>query len=282
MARQHASGERRRGVRRARPSRRQLKAVAIGFIAGMGGGLVSLGGGTLVVPLLTGWVKLDQLNARGTALAVSIVSALTGTVVYARAGQVDWEIVLWTGLAAMVTAPLAVRLSVHWSTRALRTAFGIVVTIGGLILIGKSLFVMHGFARSWPVPFMALTGTITGVVAGLVGVSGGPVLAPMFVLGLAVPQQLAQGCSLAARLPSSLSGSWQNWRQRNIDVTLLPGLVVGAVTGGIVGGRIALALPGATLRIVFGVALVLLGVAYSRGGRRAARGAADSPGAEGR
>lgn len=249
-------------------NRQHLRALVIGFVAGMGGGLVSLGGGSLIVPLLTGWAGLDQLDARGTALAVSIVSALTGTIVYARAGEIDWRIVVWTGLVAMIVAPLAVRFSAGWSTRVLKLAFGVVVTIGGAILIAKSVFPMHGFATAWPIPFLALTGGITGLVAGVVGVSGGPVLTPLFVFGLAVPQQLAQGCSLAARLPSSLSGSWQNWRQRNIELAMLPGLAAGAIAGGVAGGHLALALPSGALRLVFGAALMLLGIAYMRGGRR--------------
>ena len=44
------------------------KSFVIGTIAGVGGGLMSLGGGTLVIPLLMGWLGLTPLQARGTAI----------------------------------------------------------------------------------------------------------------------------------------------------------------------------------------------------------------------
>ncbi|MGA7802136.1 MAG: hypothetical protein WCC36_15130 [Gammaproteobacteria bacterium] len=39
-------------------------SIGIGLVAGFGGGLVSLGGGTLIIPLLMGLAELDPLQAR--------------------------------------------------------------------------------------------------------------------------------------------------------------------------------------------------------------------------
>lgn len=230
---------------------------------------MSLGGGTLIVPLLTGWAKLSQLDARGTALLVSIISALTGAIVYALHGQVHWLVVLWTGGAALITAPVAVHVSRHWSTGVLRTAFGIVVTLGGVLLILKGLLLSQGFVPpSLETPFLVFVGVLTGFAAGVVGISGGPVLAPMFVFGLGMTQQLAQGCSLAARLPSSISGSFQNFRHNNIRFHMLPGLAVGAISGAIIGSKLALFLPEGILRTLFGIFLIVLGLLYSWSGWR--------------
>lgn len=248
---------------------KHFQAAMIGLVAGFGGGLMSLGGGTLIVPLLTGWAKLSQLDARGTALLVSIISAFTGTIVYALDAQVNWWVVLWTGSAALVTAPVAVHVSRHWSTGVLRSAFGIVASMGGILLIIKGMLLSHGFVPAPLVtPFLICVGVLTGAVAGVVGISGGPVLAPLFVFGLGMPQQLAQGCSLAARLPSSISGSMQNFRHNNIRLRMLPGLAVGAVGGAVVGSKLALLLPEDTLRTLFGVLLIILGVFYSWSGWR--------------
>ncbi len=101
-----------------------------------------------------------------------------------------------------------------------------------------------------------------GGVAGVVGISGGPVLAPLFVLGLGIPQQLAQGCSLLARLPATLSGSWANWKQGNICKALVLPLAIGALLGALAGSHLALALPEVGLRTFFGVLLILLGLHY--------------------
>ena len=61
--------------------------LGIGVVAGVGGGLMSLGGGTLVIPLLMSWAGLTPLQARGTAIMVSVFSATTGAIMYASRGQ---------------------------------------------------------------------------------------------------------------------------------------------------------------------------------------------------
>ena len=61
-------------------------ALTIGFIAGFGGGFVSLGGGTLAIPLLISWIGLNAFQARGTALMVALFSASMGSFVYHQGG----------------------------------------------------------------------------------------------------------------------------------------------------------------------------------------------------
>jgi len=109
------------------------------------------------------------------------------------------------------------------------------------------------------------THKIVGVHALVEG--AGPVLAPMFVLGLGMPQQLAQGCSLLSRLPPVISGVWENWRLGNIHPGWIPPLALGAIVGAFLGSKIALTLPEQDLRIAFGILLIALGLHYLHGSR---------------
>ncbi|WJW76358.1 sulfite exporter TauE/SafE family protein [Thiohalobacter sp. IOR34] len=240
-----------------------LKGIAIGLVAGTGGGLMSLGGGTLVIPLLMGWAGLGPLLARGTALAVSVFSAATGSLIYARHGQLDLLTVLWVALPSFLITPLAAAWSEHLPPTALKRGFGLVVMAGGLLMIFRDLvFDGLAFAADWAPFYLLGVGVVEGLVAGIIGISGGPVLAPLFVLGLGMPQQLAQGCSLAARLPAVLSGSWENWRLGNVCRPLVLPLALGALAGATLGSRLALALPEPRLRLLFGLVLIGLGLRY--------------------
>ncbi len=242
-----------------------LKASVSGAVAGLGGGLLSLGGGTLLIPLLLGWLRVSPLHARGTAIAVSLVSAATGAWVYAGQGMVRWDVVLWVGVPALVLTPVAARWSAGWPAAGIRRAFGGVVIVGGAILMLKDVLPSgptipaHG-----EIAFLLFVGVMEGLVAGIVGISGGPVLAPLFVLGLGMPQQLAQGCSLAARLPAVLAGTWENAREGNVRVDLVAWAVVGASGGAWLGSHLALGVPEFTLRLVFGLFLIGLGLHYWR------------------
>ena len=247
-------------------SRMGLKALTVGLIAGGGGGLMSLGGGTLVIPLLMSWMQLTPLQARGTAIMVGVFSALTGTLIYATHGQVDWEIVLWVAIPSFVITPLAAAWSEKQGANTLKKEFGwIVVTGGFLVLFRDQLLAEFALPDSWTHAYLLAVGVIEGLVAGVVGISGGPILAPLFVLGLGIPQQLAQGCSLAARLPATLSGSWENWRLGNICRPLVLPLAIGALLGAYGGSHLALALKEAHLRYLFGALLIVLGLYYIKG-----------------
>ncbi len=240
-----------------------LKGLGIGFVAGFGGGLVSLGGGTLVIPLLMGWAGLAPLAARGTAITVAVFSAATGTAVYGLRGQVDLWTVLWVAIPSMIVTPLAAAWSERLPPDTLKREFGAVVAVGGLLVIFREQLPAGWVIQEpWSAPYLVGVGIVEGLVAGVVGISGGPVLAPLFVLGLGMPQQLAQGCSLAARLPATLAGSWENWRLGNVCRPLVLPLAIGALAGAAVGSHLALALPEARLRAFFGLFLVLLGLRY--------------------
>ncbi len=245
------------------------KGLAIGLTAGIGGGLMSLGGGTLVIPLLMGWAGLPPLMARGTAITVAVFSAATGTLVYGLRGQVDLTTVLLVAIPSLIITPLAAAWSERLAPDTFRREFGAVVMAGGLLVIFREQlpggWVMP---EHWSTAYLVAVGVIEGLVAGVIGISGGPVLAPLFVLGLGMPQQLAQGCSLAARLPATLAGSWENWRLGNLCQPLVLPLAIGALAGAAAGSHLALALPEAHLRTFFGIALMLLGLHYLAGKRR--------------
>ncbi len=244
-----------------------LPTLAIGGIAGFGGGLASLGGGTLIIPLLMGWLKLTPIQARGAAMVVSLFSASTGAFIYARHGMLDLPVAVWVAIPSFFLAPFLAARTEHWPARRLKAGFGVVVAIGGLLVIFKDDIAAGAMVSGeWKTLWLLAMGVIEGAVSGVIGISGGPVLAPLFVLGLGMPQQLAQGCSLAARLPAVASGAWENARLGNIRWGLIPGLAAGALPGSWAGSRVALDLPEHGLRLLFGLLLIALGIHYLTGG----------------
>lgn len=244
-----------------------LPALAIGAVAGFGGGLASLGGGTLIIPLLMSWLQLSPLQARGAAMATSLFSTGMGIVIYARHGMIDLPVATWVAAPSFFLAPLLAARTEHWPAGRLKAGFGLVVAIGGALVIFKDELTAGAIADGhWTTLWLLGMGIVEGAIAGVIGISGGPVLAPLFVLGLGMPQQLAQGCSLAARLPAVISGTWENARLGNIRWALIPALASGALPGAWLGSRVALYLPERGLRIGFGLLLIALGIHYLKGG----------------
>ncbi len=242
---------------------KHLRALAIGGVAGLGGGLFSLGGGTLTIPLMMSWLRLTPFEARGTALAAALFPAMLGAWLYHAAGQVDWLAVLLIAVPAMILTPLVGLWTERLPGGRLRQAFGMVVIGGAVLLVSRDELLgewaLDGTVR-WI--WLAGVGVVEGLVAGSVGVSGGPVLAPLLVLGLGMPQQLAQGCSLASRVPAVISGSMENLRCGHVRYHLLPGLIFGGLLGAWLGSRLALSLAELHLRSLFALILMLIGARY--------------------
>ncbi|MGQ4879607.1 sulfite exporter TauE/SafE family protein [Billgrantia sp. LNSP4103-1] len=122
-------------------------------------------------------------------------------------------------------------------------------------------------------------GTAAGTLAGLFGIGGGLIIVPslVFAFGLqgvdaAVTMHLAVGTSLATIVVTSASSAWAHYQRGSIQwawlLSLLPGLVLGAMAGVFVAG----ALSGGLLGSLFGVFVMLVAIRMALGsGPRAGR-----------
>ncbi len=102
-------------------------------------------------------------------------------------------------------------------------------------------------------------GVAVGVLSGALGVGGGFLIVPYLVLAAGLDQHTAQGTSLMVVLPTAVVATWALHRRGAAEIR--SGLVIGLLgaAGSFAGSRIALALHGSTLRVVF--AILLAGVA---------------------
>ena len=67
------------------------KAAAAGGSAGLANGLFGAGGGMILVPLLSGWLKTRDKECFTTALAVILPMTVVSLVVYGLHGQLPWR-----------------------------------------------------------------------------------------------------------------------------------------------------------------------------------------------
>lgn len=112
---------------------------------------------------------------------------------------------------------------------------------------------------------LALTGLISGVAAGLLGIGGGAIIVPALGTALQlmgypgdVVQHVAVGTSLAIIIPTGLSSARSHDRRGAVDREVLklwaPVIVISTFLGGLIAGLFS----GAVLRIVFGVVALFI------------------------
>ncbi len=106
---------------------------------------------------------------------------------------------------------------------------------------------------------LILTAFGTGILSGM-AVGGGSVLVPALVYLFAVPQHVAQGAVLLYFLPSAVVAAAAHLREGNVRLGRAVWLVAGSVPGALLGASLAAATPAPTLRRIFGVYLLAMGL----------------------
>ncbi|MFC2115202.1 TSUP family transporter [Bacteroidota bacterium] len=108
---------------------------------------------------------------------------------------------------------------------------------------------------------LALIGLLAGIVSGSLGVGGGIIIVPALVFFLGFTQHQAQGISLGMMIaPIGLLAFLNYYKEghTNIKYSLL--LLAAFFIGSYVGSKMAVQLPAATLKKIFGGLMLVAGV----------------------
>jgi len=245
----------------ARGPRAYTAFIGIGLLAGLLSGLFGVGGGTVIVPLLVLLLHFDQRLAAGTSLAAIVPTASVGVISYATTGSVAWIPAIILAAGAVVGAQIGTRLLPRISQTALRWGF-----VGFLVVVIVSLFLVipsrdAAFELTW-LTGIALVGVGigTGILAGLIGVGGGVIVVPVLMLAFGTSDLVAKGTSLLMMIPTAISGTIGNVRNRNVDLLAAALIGVSACTTTALGAWLATIVDPTLGNMLFAAYLVVIAV----------------------
>lgn len=251
---------------------RPLFSLGLGMVVGTAGGLIGLGGAEFRLPALVGVLRFSPRQA----VPVNLVSsfAVLAAAFPFRAGSVPVDLIA-PHLPA-VLAMLAGSMSAAWFGAALvrgmsdsrlgRAILLLLVALGG-ILMAEGLFVAEptrlvGEGILSTVLVAAACGVVIGLVSSLLGVAGGELMIPIFVLLFGVDVKVAGSMSMLVGMPTIAVGLMRHLgagsvlRERAVwRATILP-LGAGSVLGAILGALALGLVPGQALKIGFGIILI--------------------------
>ncbi len=236
---------------------------------------MGVGGGVLYTPVQL-FFGINFHTAAATSLFLIMITSLSATLVFRKAGAVDWPMALVLESVTTLGAFLGGLFSGHFSGRFLTYLFAGVIAFAAFFMlkhyekrdhcgdrpnsfyrwrrcIGTETYCLN-LALALPMSFVA------GAVSGLVGVSGGILKVPMMVLLFGVPMNIAVGSS-AFMVGLTASGGFLghlaaghfDWE---IALILVPGIFVGAQ----IGARTSVKVDKAWLKRFFGCVLLVLAV----------------------
>ncbi len=248
-------------------------ALTVLFLLGMGGGLLSgllgIGGGIVMFPLLLEVPPLLGMAAFGIKTAAAITSvqsfagALSGALGHHRFGRISGPLVWCFGGSMSLTALLGSWLSARVPELLIMLVFAGMAICASLLMLlprrpvddsddvhGATTRFHHRAAVGW--------GGLLGLLSGIVGQGGGFLFVPVMLHLLHIPTRIAVGSALLVGILSSFSvmlgriGTFQvPWLESVV-------VVVGAIAGAQLGARFSQRVPGRWLRILLSLIIVFI------------------------
>ena len=208
----------------------------IGLVGGLFGGLLGIGGGSAIAPLLLLVGNLRPAQVAGTTLATVLVISTVGSGAYASLGHLDievaWPIVLGSVVGAMSGALMAKRLSMRLMVM--------------LFLVILPYFAIKEFWPSLASPDIAtsvvslgLLGLCAGVFSGLLGISGASLVVPSLVAFFLIDHHAAQGIAMGVAVADSAAVAATHARGRNINYRVVLYMAAPALVAALAGALLS-------------------------------------------
>ncbi len=260
--------------------------VGIGGIIGLLSGLLGIGGGFLMTPILM-MIGVPPTVAAASGTNAIVATSSSGVAAHFRLHNVDFKmgsIVLFGGLVGSEIGVRWVRVLVKLGNADFVITLTYILMLGlvGGYLVKDSWQKMRGGQLAVPehyrrpkrallsrlpwqtnfphsgvrhpayLPFVL--GLLIGVLTAVMGVAGGFILVPMMVYLLRMPAHVAVGTSLFQAL-FTCSGAtlMQAGTNRTVDLTLALLVAAGSTFGAQMGARLSRRLRGEQLMILLGV-----------------------------
>jgi uncharacterized membrane protein YfcA len=215
-----------------------LFLLAGGLFSGILAGLLGIGGGTVLVPLLLSAHYNYGQSVATSSLAI-ILTSISGSVQNWRMGYLKIDKVVFLGIPGIVTAFLGAYLVANIANYILELAFAFLLLLNiYLTNLKDQLTRERKTAKSIkdnPILARIATGGAAGFLAGLFGVGGGVIMVPLQMLFLGEQIKRAIQTSLGVIVITSIASCLGHAPEGN--VLLLEGLILGS--GGIIGAQLS-------------------------------------------
>ena len=280
----------RRSMSTSLPSQPDLRVVAAaGLVGGGFGGLVGLGGGAIMVPMMSSWARMTQHQAVGTSSAAVASVGTSGMLSFGSAGAVDLIAAGSLACTALLTARAGAKMTGWFNAVQMARAFAVFQIVVGPLVPLKGLIVgnkkaadaevaasetssssppLRRFAsfadattfesagaRTSQLLKLAATGCVAGFASGMFGIGGGVIITPALCVLTDMPYAMVLGTTLASMVPPALVSVYTHHGMGNVVASAVVPLVIGSALGSFASGQVAVRVPEEPLQWVFAIVL---------------------------
>lgn len=247
-----------------------------GVFAGLIAGMLGLGGGVVIVPIL--FIIFSQLAlapdatmqlAVGTSLATIVFTSISSALTHYKLGNVQVKTFATLTPGIIVGALIGAAVADSLPTDTLRRSFGLFEMLVAL-QIGLGLKPPARFRLPGQLGLI-LAGVMIGFISAIMGIGGGSLTVP-FLIFCHVAMKQAVGTSSACGLPIAIAGvigfvvmgldrpDLPEWSLGYVYLPAAAGILITSVLFAPLGAKLADRLPVATLKRSFALVLGLIGL----------------------
>lgn len=252
------------------------------YFAGLLGSLTGLGGGVIVIPLLTLVFHVDIRYAIGAALLASIATSSGAASAYVKEGITNIRLGMFLEIATTIGAIIGAIIAVHTPTNTIAIIFGVILIFSAImtlrkknespILIGSKLAETLKLNSTYPNNGKLVAYKLTNVVGGFSMMTVAGTISGLLGIGSGALKVLAMDSTM--RIPFKVSTTTSNFM---IGVTaaasaviylqrgyMEPGIafpvILGVLGGAFTGAKLLNKINTKTLKVIFCVAITLVAI----------------------
>ena len=235
----------------------QVWFIPLGFVAGVLGSMLGLGGGIIVVPVLT-FLGFSPTTAASNSLFAALSNSIASTISYSKQKRIVFSLGLKLGLLSIPGTILGAIISTDVTPGIFKILFGLIlIASAAYLFLRKKIKDKEKILSTQMIFFVIGASFFAGIVSAFFGIGGGIIFVPLMVVGIGMSMKKAAPTSQLILLFSSLSGIIAHSLLGHPDFTQAGFLAIGSFIGGIVGARLSIDIKERYLQILVSIVILI-------------------------
>jgi len=238
----------------------EIWLIPLGFTAGLLGSIIGLGGGIIIVPVLTFFGFSPALAASNSIFAV-FSNAIASSISYAKQRRIEYSIGLKLGLLSIPGTVVGALVSSEITPSIFKILFALILISASVYIFSKRRIEPKRYNISKQIMILAIGASfVAGIMSGLFGIGGGIIFVPLMVVAMGLSMKNAAPTSQFILLFASASALVTHTLLGHPDFYQALLLAIGAFVGGLVGARLSLEIKENSLKILISIVMVATAV----------------------
>ncbi len=251
------------------------------FVAGLVGSLTGLGGGVIIIPLLTLVLEVDIHYAIGASIISVIATSSGSAAAYVKEGITNIRIGMFLEIATTISAIIGAVITVFINPSYIAIIFGVILLFSAIMMVRKKVDHSDNDTSGKLAVFLKLNGSyptdkgmqnyavhnvaggffmmfVAGIISGLLGIGSGALKVIAMDNIMRIPFKVSTTTSNFMMGVTAAASAIVYLHRGQIDPGIAMPVALGVLTGATVGSKILVKTKTDKLKIIFAVVVAFL------------------------